>query len=122
MLLYEVLEQAPAPFLMFRYFLLQCRRQSSYLAYCEDSRDGDYSQSEPFDVAVKLPREKDCGLQCRVREIMLLDWSENRLETHGDIQFCCARGARTGERGCGLLAVSRATASRALLHSTSHRL
>src|SRR5262249_1373343 len=121
MLLHEVLEQAPAPFLMFRDFLLQCWRQSACLAYREDSRDRD-SQSEPFDVAVKLQSEKDCGLQCRVREIMLLDWSENRLETHGDIQFCCARGARTGERGCGLLAVSRATASRALLHSTSHRL
>src|SRR5262245_65466293 len=98
MLLHEVLEQAPAPFLMFRYFLLQCRRQSSYLAYCEDSRDRDYSQSEPFDVAVKLPREKDCGLQCRVREIMLLYWSENSPDRHGNIQFRRSRGARTRQR------------------------
>src|SRR5262249_57583239 len=93
MVLHEVLEQAPAPFLMFRDILLQCRRQSAYLAYREDSRDRD-SQSEPFDVAVKLQSEKDCGLQCRVREIMLLDWSENRLETHGEMHLCGSGGAR----------------------------
>jgi hypothetical protein len=86
MLLHEVLEKAPAAFLVFRDFLLQCRRQNAYLAYCEGSRDRN-SQGEPFDAAVKFPREKECGLQCRVREIMLFDWSENRPETHGDIQF-----------------------------------
>src|SRR4029453_14456587 len=86
MLLHEVLEKAPAAFLVFRDFLLQCRRQNPYLPYCEGSRDRN-SQGEPFDAAVKFPREKECGLQCRVREIMLFDWSENRPETQADIQF-----------------------------------
>src|SRR5262249_267724 len=115
----SVLEKAAASFLVFRDVLVQCRyRHSAHVAYCENSGNLN-AQGEPFDVAVKLPREKDCGLQCRVLEIMLFDGSENRLETDDDIQFCCTRGARTGERGCGLLAVSCATAPRALLHSTS---
>src|SRR5262245_45509374 len=54
----KFLEKGPAAFLMFRDFLLQYRRQSSYLAYCE-GRDCN-SQGEPFDVAVKLTGEKEC--------------------------------------------------------------
>src|SRR5215216_5182472 len=82
MLSHEVLEKAPAPFLMFRDFLPQFRRRSDYVAYCEGSRDRDL-QVEPFDVAVKFPCEKEGGLQYRVREIMLFDRNENGLETHG---------------------------------------
>src|SRR6266566_8230681 len=101
MLLHEVLEKAAASFLIFHGVLFQCRyRHSAHIGYCEDSGNLN-TQGEPFDVAVKFPREKESGLQCRVHEIMLCDRKENGLETHGDIQF---------ER---LLPVVRAHAARA---------
>src|SRR5215472_4307737 len=97
MLLHEVLEKAAALFLVFRDVLFKCRyRHSAHVAYCEDSGNLD-PQGEPFDVAVKFPREKESGLQCRVHEIMLFDRNENGLETHDDLQFrgYVARRART---------------------------
>src|SRR5260221_8986795 len=85
MLLHEVLEKAAASFLIFRDVLFQCRyRHSAHVAYCEDSGNLN-AQGEPFDVAVKFPREKEGGLQCRVQEIMLFDRNENGLEAHGDL-------------------------------------
>src|SRR5437016_13350896 len=107
MLLHEVLEKAAASFLIFRDVLFQCRYwHSAHIGYCDDSGNLN-AQGEPFDVAVKFPREKESGLQCRVREIMLFDRNENGLETHGDIQMerRCAHTARASERGCGLLAI-----------------
>ena len=107
MLLHEVLEKAPAPFLIFRDFLLKRGyRHSAYVACCEGSRYRN-SQGKSFDVAVKFPREKECGLQCRVHEIMLFDRNENGLETHSDLQFerlLRVVRAQAG-RGRGLLAV-----------------
>src|SRR5262245_22785118 len=76
---------------IFRDVLIQCRyRHTAHVAYCDDSGKLD-AQGEPFDVAVKFPREKESGLQCRVREIMLFDRNENGLETHGDLQFVRTR-------------------------------
>src|SRR5262245_29683641 len=80
-------------FLMFRDFVLQCRRQSAYLAYCEDSRDRN-SQGEPFDIAVKPPRENERGLQCRVHETMLVNRNENGFETHGVSNSASAETSR----------------------------
>jgi hypothetical protein len=54
MLLHEVLEKAPAPLLIFRDFLLQCRyRQSAYLAYCEGSGDRKPENSPHTTAAVE---------------------------------------------------------------------
>src|SRR5882757_2233441 len=87
MLLHEVLEKAAASFLIFRDVMFERRyRHSAHVAYCEDSGNLN-AQGEPFDVAVKFPREKESGLQCRVHEIMLFDRNENGLETHSDLQF-----------------------------------
>jgi hypothetical protein len=118
MLLHEVFEKAPAAFLMFRDFLLQCRRQSAYLAYCEDSRDRD-SQRKPFNIAVKTPRENERRLQCRVHETMLINRNENGFETHGGHQrtpplrivgeardfapFCARLAGERSARRCSLL-------------------
>ena len=67
--------------------LFQCRyRHSAHVAHCEESGNLN-AQGEPFDVAVKFPREKESSLQCRVHEIMLFDRNENSLETHDDLQF-----------------------------------
>src|SRR5262249_22107835 len=97
MLLHEVLEKAAASFLVFRDVLIQCRyRHSAHVAYCENSGNLN-AQGEPFDVAVKFPREKESGLQCRVREIMLFDRNENGLEAHGHLQFVRVR-AQVGRR------------------------
>src|SRR5499427_3544345 len=112
MLLHEVLEKAAASLLIFRNVLFQCRyRHSAHVAYCEDSGNLN-AQGEPFDVAVKFPREKESGLQCRVREIMLFDGNENGLEAHGDLQFVCAISAQMG-RHRRRLAVSLTTTRRA---------
>src|SRR5262249_4374993 len=87
MLLHEVFEKAAASFLIFRDVLLERRyRHSARVSYCEDSGKLN-TQGEPFDVAIKFPREKESGLQCRVHEIMLFDRNENGLEAHGDLQF-----------------------------------
>src|SRR5215813_11487058 len=87
MLLHEVLEKAAALFLIFRDVLFPSRyRHSARVGYCEYSGNLD-PQGEPFDVAVKFPREKESGLQCRVHETMLFDRNENGLEAHGDLQF-----------------------------------
>jgi hypothetical protein len=87
MLLHEVLKKAPTPFRIFPDFLFQCRyRHNASVGYCEGSADRN-SQGEPFDVAVKFLREKECGLQCRVHQIMLFDRNENGLETHCHLQF-----------------------------------
>jgi hypothetical protein len=95
MLLHEVLEKAVASFLIFRDVPLERRyRHSVHVAYCEDSGNLN-AQGEPFDVAVKFPREKESGLQCRVREIMLFDRNENSLEAHGDLQFVRMPHTRT---------------------------
>src|SRR6266851_9926914 len=115
MLLHEVLEKAAASFLIFHGVLFQCRyRHSAHIGYCEDSGNLN-TQGEPFDVAVKFPREKESGLQCRVHEIMLFDRNENGLEPHGDLQFVrtlsvCAQVGRRPRR----LAVSRTTTGRAI--------
>src|SRR5262250_497484 len=112
MLLREVLEKAAALFLVFRDVLFKCRyRHSAHVAYCEDSGNLD-PQGEPFAVAVKFPREKESGLQCRVHEIMLFDRNENGLEAHGDLQFVRAISAQMG-RHRRRLAVSRTTTRRA---------
>src|SRR5215831_15669946 len=79
---------------MFRDVLLQCRDRHG-----ADVADGEHrgeldAQGEAFDVAVEFAREHERGLQCRVHEIMRLDWNENGLETHGDllaISHSCAR-------------------------------
>src|SRR5215831_19782922 len=87
MLLHEVLEKAATSLLIFRNVLFQCRyRHSAHVGYCEDSGNLRV-QGEPFDVAVKFPREKERSFQCRVHEIMLFDRNENGLETHGNLQF-----------------------------------
>src|SRR5215510_2496591 len=108
MLLHEVFEKAATSFLIFRDILLKRRyRHSAHVSYREDSGNLN-AQGKPFDVAVEFPREKECGLQCRVHKIMLFNRNENGLETHGHLQFERLSG-RTGERSCGVLAVSRAT-------------
>ena len=43
------------------------------------------AQGKPFDVAVKHSPQKERGPQCRAHEMMLFDWNENGLETHGDL-------------------------------------
>src|SRR5262249_26767390 len=103
MLLHEVLEKAAASFLMFRDVLFQCRdRHSARVGDCEGSGNLT-AQGEPFDVAVKSPRQKESGLQCRVHEIMLFDRNENGLETHDALQCgYVARRARTDGPGQSL--------------------
>src|SRR5262249_20264933 len=103
MLLHEVLEKAAASFLMFRDVLLQCRyRHSAGVGDCESSGNLT-AQREPFDVAVKFPREQESGLQGRVHEIMLFGRNENCLETHDDLQCrYVARRARTDGPGQSL--------------------
>src|SRR5262249_22672260 len=116
MLLHEVLEKAATSLLIFRNVLFQCRyRHSAHVAYCEDSGNLN-AQGEPFDVAVKFPREKEGGLQCRVHEIMLFDRNENGLETHGDLQFVRTSPAVRAQVGRPRrrLAVSRTTTRRAI--------
>src|SRR5207244_11930309 len=113
MLLHEVLEKAAASFLIFRDVLFQCRyRHSAHIGYREDSGNLN-AQGEPFDVAVKFPREKESGLQGRVHEIMLFDRHENGLETHGDLQFLRTSPARAqvGSRPRHLASSRTATAS-----------
>src|SRR5260221_3482773 len=115
MLLHEVLEKAAASFLIFRDVLFQCRyRHGAHIGYCEDSGNLN-TQGEPFDVAVKFPREKESGLQCRVHEIMLFDRNENGLEAHGDLQFVRTPHAIRAQMGRRRkrLAVSRTTTRRA---------
>src|SRR5262245_39117579 len=115
MLLHEVLEKAAASFLVFRDVLFKRRyRHSAHVAYCEDSGNLN-AQGEPFDVAVKFPREQESGLQCRVREIMLFDRNENSLEAHGDLQFVRMPPAVRTQMGRRRkrLAVSRTTTRRA---------
>jgi hypothetical protein len=114
--LHEVLEKAAASFLIFRDVLLERRyRHSARVSYCEDSGKLN-TQGEAFDVAVKFPREKESGLQCRVHEIMRFDRNENGLEAHGDLQFVphsraiCAHMGPCRKR----LAVSRTTTRRAI--------
>src|SRR5262249_61489618 len=81
------LEKTSAAFLIFRDILLKRRyRHSADVAHCEDNGNLN-AQGEPFDIAVKFPREKERGFQCRVHEIMLFDRNENGLETHGNLQF-----------------------------------
>src|SRR5262245_65813938 len=107
MLLHEVLEKAAASFLVFRDVLFKRRyRHSAHVAYCDDSRNLN-AQGEPFDVAVKFPREKESGLQCRVREIILFDRNENGLEPMAISKWSAVvrARARASERGCGLLAL-----------------
>src|SRR5262245_29420299 len=78
----------------------------AHVAYCDDSRNLN-AQGEPFDVAVKFPREKESGLQCRVREIILFDRNENGLEPMAISKWSAVvrARARASERGCGLLAL-----------------
>ncbi len=91
MLLHEVFEKAPAAFLIFRDFLLRGQyRHSAYIAYCEVNGNRN-SQREPFDVAVKTPRENERRLQCRVHETMLINRNENGFETHAGLQFDARR-------------------------------
>src|SRR5262245_5143966 len=111
MLLHEVLENAPSSFLTFLDVRFPSRyRHSARVGYCEYSGNLD-PQGEPFDVAVKFPREKESGLQCRVHETMLFDRNENGLEAHGDLQFVRAISAQMG-RHRRRLAVSLTTTRR----------
>src|SRR5262249_33453870 len=112
MLLHEVLEEAAASFLVFRDVLFQCRyRNRARVGDCKGNGNLT-AQGEPFDVAVKFPREKESGLQCRVHETMLFDRNENGLEAHGDLQFVRAISAQMG-RHRRRLAVSLTTTRRA---------
>src|SRR5437773_1526354 len=88
--------------------------QRPHIGYCEDSGNLN-AQGEPFDVAVKFPREKESGLQCRVHEIMLFDLNENGLESHGELQFLRPSPARAqvGWRP-RRLAISRTATGRAI--------
>src|SRR5436190_22938153 len=85
MFLHELLEESPAPFLVFRDFPSRWRyRNSADVAHCEGSGDIN-SQGKSFDVAVKLPRQSERGLQGRAQKFMLFDRNENGSEAHGDL-------------------------------------
>src|ERR1700746_791282 len=102
MLLHEALEKAAGLFRILCNILLQCGyRPSSRIGHCVGGRDRT-AQSEPFDVTVKLLRQRERSFQCRAHEIMLLDGNKNSSETHDDLPFgfvarpACAHRVRGG--------------------------
>src|ERR1700730_1241200 len=102
MLLHEALEKTLATLRIVRNILLQWGyRHSAHIDHCVG--DGDRNaQSEPFDVTIKHPREKERGFQCRVYEIMLFDGNKNCSEIHGDLPFGSPStpAAPGGSRAC----------------------
>ena len=83
MLLHEVLEKAPCTLCIFRNVVLQLGyRHGAHIGHCVGGRER-YTQREPFDVTIKLAREKERGLQCRCHKIMLFNGNKNCSELHG---------------------------------------
>src|SRR6516162_316239 len=101
MFLHEALEEAAGLFRIFCNILLQIGyRHSARFGHCMGGGNRS-AQSEPFNVTVKLLRQTERGLQCRVHQIMLFDGNKNGSETHDDLPlgFVARRACSYRPRG-----------------------